>query len=451
MLASTPDQALLLALAAYRLSPSAEARGAAFAALQAAQKLGVSEFLHGDSEIRGLAVAPNGRTLVTGSADGAVRLWDIAARKTLAELSTQGGSPVVSVGFARNGRLVAAGSEDGKVRLWDVPSGRPEARTLDAGQEILATAVSADGQRAAAIDGEGLVWLWNVATGESRRLSGPEGDLAMLAFSPDGQALAAGASQPGNVLEGFPGAVRVWDLPTGEPRDLLDSLEGVTVYALAFAPHGRRLAIAGFENAPLAGRYDFGPTTPDQHGVVLVGDLEKPGPAVEAARSQAVKSVAFAPDGRTIAAGLDDGTIEFLRSDDLKPTAAGLHGLAAAPAALAFGRGGHSLAAVADGGTSVRLWSLDDREAPGRLLHGSYSTFGMGVAVSPKGATVAVPDGIKGVALVPSRGGSRKPRQLDDPARTPRWMQSRTAGTGRPSPRPATTARSRSGMSAAAT
>src|SRR5215216_4316710 len=118
--ATKPDQALLLALAAYSSSPSAEARNAAVTALQAARKSEVAEFVHGDAAVRSVAFAPDGRTLAVGGADGVARLWDVRTREAIAELTAGGSRAVVSVGFARSGRTVAVGSADGTVRLWDV-------------------------------------------------------------------------------------------------------------------------------------------------------------------------------------------------------------------------------------------------------------------------------------------------------------------------------------------
>jgi tricorn protease-like protein len=68
--------------------------------------------------VSGAAFSSDGRRIVTASWDKTVRLWDTDARGSIALLAHP--DRVMSVAFSPDGRRIVTGSSDGTVRLWDV-------------------------------------------------------------------------------------------------------------------------------------------------------------------------------------------------------------------------------------------------------------------------------------------------------------------------------------------
>src|SRR5262249_17296788 len=70
-----------------------------------------------------IAVSPDGRQALSGSADKTLRLWDLATGRELRRLEGHS-EEVLAVVFSVDGRRALSGGQDRTVRLWDLPSGR---------------------------------------------------------------------------------------------------------------------------------------------------------------------------------------------------------------------------------------------------------------------------------------------------------------------------------------
>ena len=86
-------------------------------------------FSHQD-RVYAVAFSPDGKTLLTGSADKTARLWDAATGRPIGTPTEPPGRSL-AVAFSPDGKTVLTGSYDNTARLWDAATGRPIGTPLD--------------------------------------------------------------------------------------------------------------------------------------------------------------------------------------------------------------------------------------------------------------------------------------------------------------------------------
>jgi WD40 repeat protein len=90
--------------------------------------------------------SPDGRRIVSGSADKTLKVWD--ARNGQEILSLQGHTGGIhSVAISPDGRHIVSGSEDGKLRVWASRAGQEVLCLEGHTEEVRCVAISPDGRR----------------------------------------------------------------------------------------------------------------------------------------------------------------------------------------------------------------------------------------------------------------------------------------------------------------
>ena len=386
------------------------------------------------------AVSDDGHVLALGGFDGTVRFVDLRTGQTRLTQDSAAGS-INSIAFSPDGQTIAAGTQDGTVVVWDVRSATIDDRLDGHATRVLGVAFGPDGKTLYSCSLDGAIFAWDLGTtrrfglsfGRStgpRFVTGPdERSIAPpLAVSPDGRRFAdrlgrtrvgifdtvtaklrtAFTARTGGdvgalawstndllAASGNEGHVQLWNV-SGRPR-LVRALHGMgsitkepeAVTTLAFSPDGSLLAAGDVNHT--------GPTVPWRYGTAAVWDVAS-GRLLWKRRSKRgwVNTVAFSPDGKTLAAGDESGAVAIYearsgrvdRTIRIESAFGGYTALAYAPnGTLATG----SYAGI------VQLWDPSTGREIGKPSAVAAAPVSS-IAFDPTGSTFATTGGSDGIA-----------------------------------------------------
>jgi small GTP-binding protein len=233
--------------------------------------------------VKSVAFDPQGRAMVSASADKTVKLCDARSGKLLHTLKGHE-STVWSAVFDQHGETIASGSMDKTVKLWSARSGKLLRTIVGHQSGVLSVAFDSRGRTLASGSNDHTVMLWDAQSGELLRTLSHSDMLDSVAFDPQGETIASGSMDE---------TVKLWYAESGK---LLHTLRGHDgwVRSVTFDALGTSLVSGGMDNTVKLW---------EKHSGKLIRTLE--------GHTEHVDRVAFSADGRLLASKGGDHTVHL--------------------------------------------------------------------------------------------------------------------------------------------
>ncbi len=311
-------------------------------------------------DVLALGFSPDGKTLITTGSDGLAKIWEVATRTVRADLAGHKGK-VLRVAISSDGQTIATGGEDRSIRLWSTTDGARLGTLSGHSGAVTALAFAPDSKMLASGSPDTTIRLWDVAAKRAlRTLEGHEFGVEGLAFAPDAKTLASASRDA---------TVRLWDVVTERPSTLLGKHNDPAL-CVVFAPDGKTVVSGGEDKLvrfwPIGEPKPKPPQGPQQEQGSQAPQPQKPVESLSVGNH--VLAIAFAPNGKTLAAAVSDaqatvptpGSVVIVDARARGIIGGSLGGHLGKVEALAFAPDGKTLA-TSGADRSIRLWDLASR------------------------------------------------------------------------------------------
>ena len=231
------------------------------------------------SAMRTVAYSSDSRWIASAGVDGVVMVWDATTYRLEHTLRGHDG-PVHVVSFAANGRHLISGSEDTTVSVWDVEEGTCVNVLQEHPAPVCAICFNREAEIMATCSYDGTIKFWKGLAGPSiRTLVDDAGATDAMTFSADGQKLATGDRDR---------VIKLWNLTDPPSVEILGTPTNGHVRHLAFGPHDETLFSGGWYRMD---RWDL--ISRERQPIIMHG----------------LNGGSICPDGRVVVAGCEGGPI----------------------------------------------------------------------------------------------------------------------------------------------
>jgi WD40 repeat protein len=255
------------------------------------------------SGVTNLSYSPDGNYLATAAYDSKVRLWKLPEGRLVNEFSGHKGT-VWSVSFSPDGKTLASCGEDATIKLWDIESSQLTGTLKGHTRNIWDVKFSPDGSKIASGSYDKTVKIWNAKNGQLiQTLAAHSEAIVSLAFSHNGQTLASTSDDR---------SIKLWS--TVDWHLIKNLVVPEHIQAVDFSPDDKML-VTGGRDKPVVGEFlqnFFGDSKYNKGVSMRLWDVQT-GKLLQTFSQHAndVNDVSFSPDGKWIASGSSDKTIEL--------------------------------------------------------------------------------------------------------------------------------------------
>ncbi|EKV02620.1 WD40 repeat-containing protein [Leptolyngbya sp. PCC 7375] len=288
-------------------------------------------------DVYNVIFSPDGTQLLSSSADGSVRLWNMQGIELATIETSPERVPMLNANFSHDGQLIVTASENGDVKIWDTQSQIIQ-KSLTHKAAVNDVSFSPNNNRyIATASDDNTAQIWDLESNNSIVLNHSE-PVKDISFSPDGKILVTASTD---------GKARLWDMDGKQLQMLVDpanSNSSSPLLGASFDPMGEFIA------------------TTAEDGEIKIWALED-GSIFQSfkAHSKSILGLNFSPDGTFLATTSTDRTTRVWNFktgrliDELKGHSQEVFSVNFNP------RKSHILAtASADG--SIRTWNMSNKE-----------------------------------------------------------------------------------------